>query len=91
MCKKEKRNTFRRLKMNNNLYKHSVNRCSVCGNHYVGYGNNAQPVNEGRCCNDCNKSYVMPLRQLRYSLGLDMRIKNENEPNLIELMGIKEN
>ena len=23
--------------------------CSICGKHYEGYGNNAQPVNDGRC------------------------------------------
>jgi hypothetical protein len=26
------------------------------------FGNNAQPVKEGRCCNECNASVVVPAR-----------------------------
>lgn len=31
------------------------------------YGHNAQPVNAGRCCSDCNYMFVIPARvqQLR--------------------------
>lgn len=36
--------------------------CSICGEHYEGYGNNAQPVNDGRCCNKCNGTIVVPRR-----------------------------
>lgn len=25
-------------------------------------GNNAQPVNDGRCCNECNADVVIPAR-----------------------------
>ena len=25
-------------------------------------GNNAEPIAEGRCCNDCNTTYVIPVR-----------------------------
>jgi len=25
-------------------------------------GNNAEPINEGRCCNDCNMTVVIPAR-----------------------------
>ena len=29
--------------------------CSICGRVMVEeFGNNAQPVNNGRCCNSCN-------------------------------------
>lgn len=38
------------------------NICSICGKEYQGYGNNAQPVNNGRCCNECNLSVVIPAR-----------------------------
>ena len=27
-------------------------------------GNNAEPVNRGRCCNKCNEKVVIPLRIL---------------------------
>lgn len=42
--------------------------CSICGGTievlYGGWdkGNNAQPVNEGRCCNVCNDLVVLPRR-----------------------------
>ena len=38
------------------------NICSICGKEYQGYGNNAQPVNNGRCCDMCNFSVVIPTR-----------------------------
>lgn len=38
------------------------NTCSICGMEYQGYGNNAQPVNNGRCCNICNFLVVIPAR-----------------------------
>lgn len=36
--------------------------CSICGKNYEGYGNNAQPVNNGRCCDECNIKIVVPRR-----------------------------
>jgi hypothetical protein len=48
--------------------------CSVCGNKFLPNawdlpsrpGHNAQPVNDGRCCNDCNAIVVVPLRISRF-------------------------
>lgn len=41
--------------------------CSICGKLISPegdweLGHNARPVNDGRCCDDCNESVVMPLR-----------------------------
>jgi hypothetical protein len=43
--------------------------CSICGTVIMpdlvtGWsgGNNAEPVNSGRCCNDCNARVVIPQR-----------------------------
>lgn len=36
--------------------------CSICGKKYSGYGNNARPVNDGRCCDECNSTIVVPRR-----------------------------
>ena len=33
---------------------------------YEGYGNNAMPVNKGRCCDECNISIVVPTRIANY-------------------------
>lgn len=36
--------------------------CCICGCEYTGYGNNAEPVMKGRCCDKCNVSIVIPQR-----------------------------
>lgn len=41
-------------------------KCSICKKNYEGYGNNAMPVNKGRCCDECNISIVMPTRIANY-------------------------
>jgi hypothetical protein len=42
--------------------------CCLCSKPYTGYGNNAQPLSDGRCCDDCNRSKVVPLRFLDVSV-----------------------
>ena len=48
-------------------------KCSICsgyikplkdkdGNIIWEHGNNAEPINDGRCCDDCNWSVVIPER-----------------------------
>ena len=36
--------------------------CILCGGHFIGWGNNALPVADGRCCSDCNALTVIPTR-----------------------------
>lgn len=37
--------------------------CCICGCFIVDEdGNNAEPVDEGRCCDDCNIQFVIPAR-----------------------------
>ena len=36
--------------------------CSICGEEYEGWGNNAWPVNDGTCCDSCNYLFVLPER-----------------------------
>ena len=36
--------------------------CCICGKEYTKYGNNAEPYKQGRCCDDCNKKFVIPDR-----------------------------
>jgi DNA-directed RNA polymerase subunit RPC12/RpoP len=33
--------------------------CSICGHEYDGCGNNAAPINRGRCCDQCNARIVI--------------------------------
>ncbi len=45
--------------------------CVLCGKLYTGYGNNAEPLSNGRCCNYCNASKVLPYRISRYKINKD--------------------
>ena len=36
--------------------------CVICDEHFTGYGNNAEPVKEGICCDTCNTNHVIPAR-----------------------------
>lgn len=36
--------------------------CCICEEPYEGYGNNAEPVCSGRCCDKCNIERVIPMR-----------------------------
>ena len=37
-------------------------KCCICGKPIEGYGNNAEPVKNGVCCDGCNISVVIPAR-----------------------------
>lgn len=37
-------------------------RCVICDKAIVGYGNNAEPVAGGLCCDRCNTEVVIPTR-----------------------------
>ena len=39
--------------------------CSICKEEYTWYGNNAQLVAEGKCCDDCNINIVIPIRIIK--------------------------
>jgi len=39
-----------------------IKECCICSLEYIGYGNNAAPVKEGRCCDVCNSFKVLPAR-----------------------------
>ena len=38
------------------------NVCSICGKEFEGSGNNAMPVNDGCCCDECSRDIVIPRR-----------------------------
>ena len=59
------------------IFKNKKNQhiCSICGKGYEGYGNNAQPINNGRCCESCNATVVIPRRIQEYQ---NRKGKNRN-------------
>lgn len=36
-----------------------MNKCVLCNKDYDGYGNNAEPLAKGYCCDDCNYHVVL--------------------------------
>ena len=34
-------------------------KCSICLSMYEGYGNNAEPLNKERCCDECNLKVIL--------------------------------
>tara|TARA_R110002012_G_scaffold122700_1_gene272882 strand:+ start:3923 stop:4087 length:165 start_codon:yes stop_codon:yes gene_type:complete len=36
--------------------------CSICYEPIKGFGNNAEPINSGICCDACNYAAVLPKR-----------------------------
>lgn len=39
-----------------------MRKCSICKNKLIGFGNNAEPINNGKCCDACNFTKVIPAR-----------------------------
>ena len=51
--------------------------CSICKKKYIGFGNNAYPINNGRCCDYCNTMCVIPARF--YEMYKNKQNKENNE------------
>ena len=54
---------FSAMKMKRSTVK--MKKCSICEQMFIpgyGKGNNAMPVNDGYCCDDCDREVVTPSR-----------------------------
>ncbi len=60
------------------------NTCVLCGKQIRGYGNNAEPLKRGRCCDICNKEKVIParLKQLGKTSKIDEDLDDTKSINL---------
>ena len=38
--------------------------CSICKEQITGYGHNAEPINDDRCCNKCNDEVACIVGQI---------------------------
>ena len=63
-------------------------KCSICGQKLDGFGNNAWPVNEGRCCDECDAAVVIPMRIRQAGLKVDFRKSAEVDKIEIDLRKI---
>ena len=55
-------------------------KCVICGNEFRGYGNRADPVAKGYCCDVCNMKVVVPER-IKQSYKPKGANKDENRKN----------
>lgn len=55
--------------------------CSICYKEYSGWGNNALPVNSGRCCDYCNLNVVV---FARWDILIGDGIVTKNDKNEAE-------
>jgi hypothetical protein len=44
------------------MTKRKTNKCVICGEDFTEWPNNAMPIKEGKCCDDCNNTKVTPAR-----------------------------
>ena len=52
-------------------------KCVICGHDFEGYGNNAYPVADGVCCDECNKEKVIPARLKNIANTKDLKEDKE--------------
>lgn len=58
--------------------------CVLCKKKYIGYGNNAEPIKKGQCCDDCNSIKVVPerIKIIRKNIKQIIKIKtNRRDKN----------
>ena len=36
-----------------------MKKCVLCGKEFSGYGNNAEPLKKGVCCDECNQKVIL--------------------------------
>lgn len=65
-------------------------RCSICGKDFIEFGNNAEPIRKGICCDSCNKKFVIPGRILESSSNSEAVMSFEVAKNRKQLMSLQE-
>ncbi len=71
MNKGRKKGSKNTVKNASKIIKHDEKKCSICLMQYEGYGHNAEPINQGRCCEQCNTSNVIPTRIYEILKGMN--------------------
>lgn len=51
--------------------------CCICKKEFKGYGNNAEPIKKGTCCDKCNKTFVILARMLDISMMSEKEKKQQ--------------
>ena len=59
--------------------------CVLCGKRIRGYGSSADPVKDGRCCDKCHVSVVIPARIRTVKESKEQKERSENNGNVPNL------
>lgn len=62
-------------------------KCCICGKEFESFGNNADPIKKGICCDLCNVNYVIPGRIFSSSRNVPISfevVKTKKEKKLLE-------
>jgi hypothetical protein len=59
-------------------------KCIICRRKFKGYGNNAEPIITGRCCDECDNKIVIPFR-IRATMALE-----QYKQDILEEYGLTE-
>jgi len=64
-------------------------KCSICNKEIIGDSHNAQPINSGSCCSECNTKTVVPLRIYLSGIHFDkaLVLKIDNTLQLLKPKG----
>ena len=71
------------------------NICVLCNDEHAdadfgyGFGNNAGPLADGKCCDECDKDYVTPARALLLQKGVNTVYRDRFTSNLVYSKGDK--
>ena len=68
-------------------YEH--HKCVICGKDFDGWGNNAWPVKDGICCDECNQEEVIPAR-LAQLYKNKSKLKEDKEEEIPDI-SVKDN
>lgn len=61
-----------------------INPCSICFHPtHIGVSHNAQPLNDGRCCGDCNTIYVIPARMIDMGISFNSEKRKEDDDGVV--------
>ena len=66
-------------------------KCCICGKEFIDYGNNAEPVRRGICCNSCNARYIIASRLLGAANASYEIVKTHKEKEVIKQKLISKN
>ena len=66
-------------------------KCCICGKEFIDYGNNAEPVRKGICCDKCNARYVIASRILGAANASYEIVKTYKEKEVIKQQLVAKN